>query len=869
VLGAAAQPAAADLPQEGSLLLLESFAGPEVADPRVRALGAACLTGAVPGAEPPPGGSDLRACERTNASPAPGGLPGYVQLTDGSEEQAGAVALDRAVPADVGLVLEFDQYQYGPGGTPGDGIGVMLVDGAYDLVGVGGYGGSLGYAQLGYWQAPGVVVEGVPGGVLGIGLDVHGNFANDLEGRGTGCAVASPHAGLVPNAVSLRGPGSGEEGFCWLATQSLPAAERLDVVTTDPAEARRSVRVTVGPGSRSTVTVEIDRTGTRRDYRTVLTHVLDAPLPETVKVAFAASSGAHTNVHLIGDVEVRTVEPLPPLDLVVRVPHVEGRPERVRTGATVPLDLVVTNTDAEAVTDVRVRTSRTGPDPVCDIRRLGPAGSATASASCRTQVVVQPEDARVGELVVAAAATGTGPEGPVSAADTEIVPVAGSPALSLTTAAVVGAGGGGPVEPGDTVALTYEVRNTGDVDLDGLVLHEELGTAVVCGTSVLAPGAAVTCVSDPYLLQPEDLAAGRVTSVASARADVPAHADPLAPATRTVTVPLVAATARLELEQRVTVVDGGRPDGLADAQDLLRYDVVVTNSGDLPLVGLEVEHPLAAPVTCDTTTLEPGASTVCTPGGAYEVLEADLIAGGVTSEARASARTPGGAVTEAAHVLTTPTRPALAEVAAVMTATVHDEDRHGGVRVHYGVEVTSTGTLGVHDVQVADGRVGGTELPAVTCPSARLAPGESITCTADEAYHVTDADRQAGEVVASAVVRAEPPGGGPPVAPVPVEVRTVVPGAATPPEPAPDPVDPEPAAPVAPGPVVPDADQGGGPAHVDPEAAAGPDGTDDGRGRLATTGASPAATLALATALAAGGAAVLRSRQAPRTDPST
>jgi hypothetical protein len=512
-----------------------------VSDARVRALGAACLTGAVPGTAPPAGGSDLAGCERTLGSPAPGVVPGYAQLTDGSADQAGAVALDRSVPTSVGLVLEFDQYQYGTGRTPGDGIGVILVDGAFDLVSVGGTGGSLGYAQLGYADRPGVAVPGVPGGVLGLGLDVYGNFANDDEGRGTGCAEPSPY-GRAHNAVSLRGPGSGDEGYCWLATQMLPlTTQRLDVVTADPDLARRNVRVTIGTETHPSVTVEIDFTGTRGQYEQVLTHVLDEPLPETVKVAFAASNGGYTNVHLVGDVEIRTVEPLAALDLVAQVAHVDGLPEQFRTGSSVPIDLVVTNTDAEPLTDVQVHLPVAGPGAVCELPALGPAGSATASAVCRAWVVVRAEHARAGELLTAATATATGAEGPVHAADTALVPVTGSPALALTTAAALDAGHD-QVVVGDVVTLTYEVHNAGDVDVHDLAVHEELGPTVTCDATTIAPDAVVACAATPYPLRAEDVAAGEVTSTATADGSVPAHADPLVPATSTLVAPLVPAT---------------------------------------------------------------------------------------------------------------------------------------------------------------------------------------------------------------------------------------------------------------------------------------------------------------------------------------
>ncbi len=84
-----------------------------------------------------------------------------------------------------------------------------------DLTKAGANGGSLGYAQRNL--EPG----GVDGGYLGVGLDAYGNFANDAELRGNGCPrrpeVPPVTSQLpVPDTVTLRGPGQGDDGYCFL-----------------------------------------------------------------------------------------------------------------------------------------------------------------------------------------------------------------------------------------------------------------------------------------------------------------------------------------------------------------------------------------------------------------------------------------------------------------------------------------------------------------------------------------------------------------------------------------------------------------------------------------------------------------------------
>lgn len=64
-----------------------------------------------------------------------------------------------------------------------------------------------------------------------------------------------------------------------------------------------------------------------------------------------------------------------------------------------------------------------------------------------------------------------------------------------------------------------------------------------------------------------------------------------------------------------------------------------------------------------------------------------------------------------------------------------------GDRIRYTFDVTNTGELPVVDVAVDDPLVGD-----VTCPAGSVAPGETITCTADEPYTVTGSDLENGAV---------------------------------------------------------------------------------------------------------------------------
>src|SRR6478735_10425867 len=202
----------ADPPTGGTGVVNEGFSGSSVSDPSWTAQGRTCLTGA--GAAPPAGAAQIPQCPATQNGPVPprGVTPGYLQLTDASNNAAGSVLYNRPIPASAGISITLRQFQYG--GTGADGIGFFLVDGATNLTATGANGGSLGYAENDGTQ------QGVKGGYVGVGFDSFGNYYNDGESRGTGCPVGqrSPTTNsgpIAPNVITVRGPGNGLTGYCY------------------------------------------------------------------------------------------------------------------------------------------------------------------------------------------------------------------------------------------------------------------------------------------------------------------------------------------------------------------------------------------------------------------------------------------------------------------------------------------------------------------------------------------------------------------------------------------------------------------------------------------------------------------------------
>lgn len=181
--------------------------------------------------------------------------------TNNGGGQAGTALHNTAFSSALGVVLEYDQRVYRTNngkldpndpGTPrdqggGDGIGVYLTDANppnYGNAGVdttpgeaGGYGAGLGYSAVSRtgdaWcsrpnpQTPPFAQQGVPGGYIGVGFDVYGNYqkAEKTAGfaryhratRPFSVAYANPEsfvgvdssvrASRIPQSIGLRGSG--------------------------------------------------------------------------------------------------------------------------------------------------------------------------------------------------------------------------------------------------------------------------------------------------------------------------------------------------------------------------------------------------------------------------------------------------------------------------------------------------------------------------------------------------------------------------------------------------------------------------------------------------------------------------------------
>ncbi|MBM7519112.1 DUF7507 domain-containing protein [Nocardioides nitrophenolicus] len=443
-------------------------------------------------------------------------------------------------------------------------------------------------------------------------------------------------------------------------------------------------------------------------------------------------------------------------------------------GDTITYTFTVTNTGNVPIRDVAVSDPMLNAADItitCDPTTLAPQETTTCTTD--QPYVITTDDVTAGTVDNTATATGTDPDdGTVTSnEDSTSTPVqTPDPKLRLekSAGAVRDVDGSGTVSAGDTIAYTFTVTNTGNVPIRDVVVSDPMlsaaGITITCDPTTLAPGAAANCAADDdYEITQDDVDAGHVVNVATARGTDPdggAVASPEDEATTTLP-PVI----DLRLDKLAGAPTDANGSGITDAGDTIRYTFTVTNQGNVTVRDIAIDDPrLAAAgltVTCDPTTLAPQETATCTTDGDYVITADDVEAGTVDNTATATGVDPtDGEVRSNEDSTSTPvTRPAPSLHLVKEAGTPTDVDGDGviaaGDTIAYTFTVTNNGNVPVDDLAVSDPKVG-----TVSCERTRLEVGASTRCAADAVYVITEADQSAGRVDNVAVANGTDPDGG-------------------------------------------------------------------------------------------------------------
>ncbi|MCW3842746.1 DUF11 domain-containing protein [Micromonospora yasonensis] len=210
-----------------------------------------------------------------------------------------------------------------------------------------------------------------------------------------------------------------------------------------------------------------------------------------------------------------------------------------------------------------------------------------------------------------------------------------------------------------------------------------------------------------------------------------------------------------EANPKLALTKTGTPTSGLQAGDKVTYTYTVANQStgtSSPITNITVTDDTVAGITCQSTSLAPGASTTCT--GTYTVTKADVAAGKIVNTAQAIGRFGEQTVPSNKATFTVTTQEAQASLSIDKKARVESDCKNKcendgfaakGDKIFYTYRVTNTGTVTITNVAVNDPTAG-----TVVCNHTTLAPGTSTDCHAVNPYVVTWEDVKEGKVVNTA-----------------------------------------------------------------------------------------------------------------------
>ncbi|WP_439146298.1 DUF6701 domain-containing protein [Vibrio sp.] len=253
--------------------------------------------------------SDLWVTSTSKGPFTPQVINNRLRFTEAQEDQSTASTYQRLFPAKDNLVeIEFDHYAYGGDGA--DGIAIVLSD-ATVTPAPGAFGGPLGY---GFKSGE----PGFAGGWLGIGIDEYGNYSNE------GGSGSKP--GRRRQSVALRGSGSGETGYQYLAGACEDGTNSSNGECLDPSvdgsndsnRANHRYKIVIDSRLNEQSNVEIFRKIGSGDWSSIVGPIdvlnnqySQSAIPNDFLLSITGSTGNLTNIHEIDNLQVCALDSRP------------------------------------------------------------------------------------------------------------------------------------------------------------------------------------------------------------------------------------------------------------------------------------------------------------------------------------------------------------------------------------------------------------------------------------------------------------------------------------------------------------------------------------------------------------------------------
>jgi len=267
---------------------------------------------------------------------------GFLRLTNNTVNQKGYIHNNTSFSSQNGLKIQFEYFTYG--GTA-DGITFFLYDATETNFKIGGFGGSLGYAQYKGWNQSDVT-PGVSSGYLGIGIDEYGNFSRAVEARQGG--IEGPLGGLSKSSITLRGKGNGNattpDNYTFLTSKST-LDFGFNVISSDrnPSPNHKNYRKALidlipNPKGGYDITIKIVTGGEPAVTHTIIDkYYYPEPAPAMVRYGISASTGDEVNYHEIRNMTINEADNSDP----------EARDDFSNTLKNTPVSISVLDNDTD------------------------------------------------------------------------------------------------------------------------------------------------------------------------------------------------------------------------------------------------------------------------------------------------------------------------------------------------------------------------------------------------------------------------------------------------------------------------------------------------------------------------------------------
>ncbi len=324
--------------------------------------------------------------------------------------------------------------------------------------------------------------------------------------------------------------------------------------------------------------------------------------------------------------------------------------------------------------------------------------------------------------------------------------------LTIMKVGTLDVGADGEASVGDIITYTFEVCNTGTLELTMVTVDDPLVTVMGGPVTIAAMACDNMSFTGSYAITADDITNAGVMNTATAMGMDP-DGNPV-DGTDDEAVPIVASGSIAVV--KTGVFNDENANGVAEAGETISYTFVVTNPSAVELTGITITDPLVT-VIGGPITLAAGAMDATTFTGTYTITATDITNGNVANTATATGMDPSGETVMGDSMEDVPLAGGTPGISIVKTGVLADENGNGfseaGETITYTFVVNNTGDVELTGVTVMD--------PLVTVMGGpiTLAGGASDATTFTGTYTITATDIANGNVANTATASGMDPSG--------------------------------------------------------------------------------------------------------------